>query len=276
MSAEEREALQELLKRTQSQLKATERSFRRLRHDYESLSAMYDSAVNLRDHNEREKDRQSMYNRLLLDAFPGVIAVLDRELRYVLGTAGQIAARFGFRDEMELVGLPLASILGKVADRAWVGKTVEHCARVLESPEKINYTDFVVFKDGRQVHANVTVTPAVDKDAAVQGVVFLLDDVTELIKTKEEAEQAARAKTSFLANMSHEIRTPMNAILGMGHLLNSTALSDVQQGYLGNLLSASDSLLEIINEILDFSKIDAQRFEIVDVEYGLTDPVGDV
>jgi CheY-like chemotaxis protein len=76
--------------------------------------------------------------------------------------------------------------------------------------------------------------------------------------------------------MSHEIRTPMNAITGMGHLLSKTPLSKVQQGYVGNLLKASESLLEIINDILDFSKIGARRFDIVNQSYKIRDLIGDV
>lgn len=272
----EQNVLQELLKQTQIQLKSAERTLRRLRHDNESLGAMYESAIHLKEHNEREKDRQYMYNRLLLDVFPSIIAVLDGELCYVLGTANQIMQYFGFRDAMELTGLSLSAILNKMAAEDWVQKTIAQCWHVLQTSQKISYTDFVVFKNGLQLHVNITITPAIDKNSVIQGVVFLMDDVTELVKTKEAAEQAAHAKTSFLANMSHELRTPMNAILGMGHLLNSTALSETQQDYLNNLLRASDSLLEIINDILDFSKIDAQRFEIVNLEYNLTDPISDV
>jgi len=77
---------------------------------------------------------------------------------------------------------------------------------------------------------------------------------------RDSAEAATRAKSSFLANMSHEIRTPLNAIAGMAHLLRRTGLTPKQEGLLDKMNMASQHLLEIINAILDLSKIEAGRF----------------
>ena len=87
-------------------------------------------------------------------------------------------------------------------------------------------------------------------------------DVTELRRAKELAEEVTRMRTDFLANMSHEIRTPMNAIIGIGHLVLKTALTPQQTNYLQKITSASQSLLRIINDILDFAKIDAGKMTL--------------
>ena len=79
----------------------------------------------------------------------------------------------------------------------------------------------------------------------------------ELIKTKEQAEQAVIIKNNFLANMSHEIRTPMNAIIGFTEILSQTRLNDEQQEFVGSVKTAGENLLSIINDILDFSKIES-------------------
>lgn len=100
--------------------------------------------------------------------------------------------------------------------------------------------------------------------------------IAALVKARDDAEAAARSKTSFLANMSHEIRTPMNGVMGMIALLKRGELSDQQRAYFETIERSSEALLTIIDDILDFTKIEAGRLVLIQEPFDLIEGISSI
>jgi PAS domain S-box-containing protein len=138
-------------------------------------------------------------------------------------------------------------------------------------------------RSGALVWVRANISPVRDSAGKLTHFMSLHKDVTlekrlmsEVVQAKREAELANQAKSDFLAAMSHEIRTPLNAIVGMSELIDETGLSREQSQYLAIMRNASDTLLSLINDILDISKIEAGKVDIEKAPFNLEELVSKV
>lgn len=130
----------------------------------------------------------------------------------------------------------------------------------------IDHKDFelivpMVSCDGRHIWTKLSAT-VLQQDDHVIGLQGALQDITSFKEREEQALAANKAKSEFLANMSHEIRTPMNGVIGMLNLLSAEPLSEAQQEQLDIAKASGESLLSLINDILDMSKIEAGKLQL--------------
>ncbi len=131
-------------------------------------------------------------------------------------------------------------------------------------------------KDGSVRHLLSRATHTFGGDGNIARMVGAVTDITELIKAREDAEHANEVKSQFLANLSHEIRTPMNGVLGLAQLLLTTPLSEEQKTYVSAILSSGQSLLVVLNDILDLSKIEAGKVVLDPAPCSLKDVLDEI
>jgi len=215
-----------------------------------------------------ETDRLRAFNENIVQSMDEGILLTDAE--------GHIT--FANRSAVDMLGYDREDLLGQhrklvvmPEEAVGVEKKTVAWSRGMSS----RYETVLLTKEARRVPVIVDARPLFD-DERLDSVLSVFTDITErkrseeaLRQAKDAAEAANRAKSEFLARMSHEVRTPIHAVLGMVDLTLDTTLTQEQLGYLNVLKASADSLMEIVNDILDFAKIEAGRMDLEETDFDL-------
>lgn len=153
-----------------------------------------------------------------------------------------------------------------------------------EHPDLINKKEWSFLnKAGNSLDIKISISKVLTNGNEYTGILIIAQDISELNSVKKEletakfqAEEVSRTKSNFLANMSHEIRTPLNGIIGMTDLLRKTEQTSVQENYSDIIQKSAGSLLLLINDILDYSKIEAGKLKLEHVSFHLRTLVNDL
>jgi PAS domain S-box-containing protein len=212
-------------------------------------------------HKRSELER---YMNLLLGNSPDMILLFDEEGRIVYCTESFLR-RCGVPGFGMVSGSACGELLRPYTTPLFQARMADVFKRVYGEKLPLAFHENAVFNDARSY--SVQVTPMLSEGGGTAGAMIIFSDTTELVEMKEAAEAATVAKSAFLASMSHEIRTPMNAIIGMTAIGKSAAAIERKDYCLAQIEDASQYLLGIINDILDMSKIEANKFGLSPVTF---------
>jgi PAS domain S-box-containing protein len=225
--------------------------------------------ISERDENEQKLSEEEARMRLLLESTGEAVYGVDNEGECTFCNQA-LLRMLEYSSQEELLGRNIHDVIHHTS-RDGTANSREECSmqRELQSGKKFHVAEELLWRsNGTSFDAELWCHPLFEEGER-RGAVVTFVDITErkraqhaLRQAKEDAEAANRAKSDFLANMSHEIRTPMNGILGMTTLALETNLDAEQRDYLSMVKSSGESLLTLLNDILDLSKIEAGKLDL--------------
>lgn len=226
-------------------------------------------SVNIRDITQRILNEKEMREakdkyRMIFEKSPLGIIHFD-----IYGVITQCNKSF-----VDIVGVEEANIIGNIIGldllKSDTSEEIKKCVTAVLSGEPDNFSgSSFSFMGTRDTPIRANFVPVITEDEAIAGGICIVEDITEskkareaLIHAKNVAEEASRTKSEFLSNVTHELRTPLNAIMGFSDLLQESIedkLNDPQRKYLNNIIAGGKDLLDVINNILDVSNIEAGK-----------------
>jgi len=262
-----------------------------------TLTQQYNILNSLRFKQENELKNTRKYIDGITNEVPVLLSYVDKTLVY----------RFVNKNYIRWFECPEQSFLNKPIQDTLGEEAFNKLQPYIKSTLAGNVSSFEIeipYKHGISRFIHATYTPDKDANGDTQGYFVCIEDISitkeneaklekymnelefqawaleesknEAEKARQIAEKAAKSKSDFLSTMSHEIRTPMNGVLGMAELLNSTKLDNTQQTYVQTILNSGKLLITIINDILDYSKIEAGKVNLELIPFNLKNTLTDI
>ena len=269
---EQEQSTEDLLKENRS----LKRQLRNLEATLERNKAMLAARTTINTMLESEQKRMERNMNLLLENSADIILLFDKEGCFTYYTAA-FAKAAGLAGADLVRGRHFTDVFARLVSREMAETMQAHYDMALEKRSTVVIEAAIDLSgEGAQREYDVQITPMRDQAGELEAVMMLLHDMTEIIRAKRQAESASLTKSQFLATMSHEIRTPMNAILGIAEIqLQEDNLAAPVREALGKIYASGDLLLGIINDILDLSKIETGKLELVIAPYEIASLVSD-
>ena len=240
----------------------------------QSLRWTFRALSHLIEVSTQELNRQKEEFRTIFEQSKGAIAIIEPEEGRFLKVNPAYCEMTGYTQE-ELLRMRCADLTRS----EYLENSQQAIKEVLEHGHLENYTKECRRKDGEFITVSLSMSLLSNPRRIlinVQNITQWLRNQQALEKAKRKAEEATRLKSAFLANMSHEIRTPMNGIMGLAHLLAQSHLNPSQKEYVQIIENSAKNLLEIISDILDFSKVEAGKLTLEKAEFDLFEMIEEV
>ena len=210
--------------------------------------------------------------KTVITSLPDIVFCKDLNLNYTL--CNKTLFDLCNKKEEELIGKNDKNGTGLTDDEAKLANDTDR--QVLREGKKIVFEEYVTCADGTRRLLETVKVPLI-QDGSIVGVTGIGRDITKRKAMEEELKAASVAKSAFLANMSHELRTPLNTVIGLTDLvLEDSSLQDTVSSNLVKINNAGRTLLNIVNDLLDFSKIESGKLELTPIEYYTPSMLNDV
>ena len=229
--------------------------------ELENSRKLLEDEIKEKEKAQKEIERQAKYFQALIENSPTAVVMLDND-QSIMHCNPAFESLYGYHC-VDIIGKDIDELIS-------TEETREEAAQLTKAVMDTNVQIISQRKrsDGSVVEVEIFGVPIfVGQERA--GALAIYHDISSLVQARQAAEEANRTKSEFLANMSHEIRTPMNGVIGMLDIALDTPLNEEQTEYITIALQSAEALLTLLNDILDYSKIEAKRLELETINFDL-------